>query len=237
MGIGTHILYICSVANHAYVKGHYLWNGGQILSTYLQHQASRLVHDKTVLELGAGAGLPSLVAATLGARSVVVTDYPDTELIENLAYNIEACRHQFQPTTTVVAEGHLWGSNAQPLLSHLPVSSRGFDTLLLADLLFNHHYHDALISTVTKALAKNPDARALVFFTPYRPWLLEKDLAFFDLCSMGGLLVQKVVEEVMDKVMFENDKGDELLRRTVFGYELRWQHLSDDELWSNESWE
>jgi len=30
--------------------------------------------------------------------------------------------------------------------------------------------------------------------------------------------VEKILEEKMGKVMFENDKGDEELRRTVFGY-------------------
>lgn len=47
-------------------------------------------------------------------------------------------------------------------------------------------------------------------------------MAFFDLCRENGLVVERVTEDVMDKVMFENDKGDELLRRTIFGYELRW---------------
>ena len=50
-------------------------------------------------------------------------------------------------------------------------------------------------------------------------------MAFFDLCRDKGLEVDKVVEEVMEKVMFEKDKGDELLRRTVFGYEVRWRDL------------
>jgi nicotinamide N-methyltransferase len=49
------------------------------------------VKGKTVLELGAGAGLPSLVCALNGASQVVVTDYPDAELIENLRYNIDHC--------------------------------------------------------------------------------------------------------------------------------------------------
>lgn len=44
-----------------------------------------------MLELGAGAGLPSLVCALNGATQVVVTDYPDAELIENLRYNIDHC--------------------------------------------------------------------------------------------------------------------------------------------------
>ena len=48
-------------------------------------------------------------------------------------------------------------------------------------------------------------------------------MAFFDVCRDKGLEVEKVVEEVMEKVMFENDRGDELLRRTVFGYQVRWK--------------
>lgn len=44
-----------------------------------------------MLELGAGAGLPSLVCALNGASQVVVTDYPDADLIENLRYNIDHC--------------------------------------------------------------------------------------------------------------------------------------------------
>ena len=48
-------------------------------------------------------------------------------------------------------------------------------------------------------------------------------MAFLDLCSGEGLEVEKVVEEVMEKVMFEEDKGDEVLRRTVFGFEVRWR--------------
>ena len=51
------------------------------------------------------------------------------------------------------------------------------------------------------------DSRALVFFTPYRPWLLGKDLAFFVLAKEAGLLVEKVLETTMGKVMFEEDPG------------------------------
>lgn len=168
------------------------------------------------------------MAATLGARKVVVTDYPDAELIENLAHNITTCSLLPQPASTaVVAEGYLWGSSPTRVLAHLPSPNQGFDLLLLADLLFNHSCHDALVSTILHTLARTPDARALVFFTPYRPWLLEKDMAFFDVCRDRGLVVEKVVEEVMDRVMFEEDKGDELLRRTVFGYEVKWKVLNE----------
>ena len=48
-----------------------------------------LVEGSRVLELGAGAGLPSVICALSGARRVVITDYPDHELIENIQWNVD----------------------------------------------------------------------------------------------------------------------------------------------------
>lgn len=56
-----------------------------------------------MLELGAGGGLPSLVCALNGAAQVVVTDYPDVDLIENLRYNITHC-DLLPPASNIVAE-------------------------------------------------------------------------------------------------------------------------------------
>lgn len=79
--------------------------------------------------------------------------------------------------------------------------------IILADLLFNHSEHAKLIKSVEMALKKSPSSKAYVFFTPYRPWLFEKDLAFFDLAREAGFIVTKTLEKVMDKVMFEEDPG------------------------------
>jgi nicotinamide N-methyltransferase len=87
------------------------------------------------------------------------------------------------------------------------VNESGFDVLILADLLFNHSEHGKLIRTVHLTLKKSPASKAYVFFTPYRPWLYEKDLAFFDLARESGILVTKTFEKVMEKVMFEEDPG------------------------------
>ncbi|MCJ1483178.1 nicotinamide n-methyltransferase [Schaereria dolodes] len=56
------------LVGHNPLWGHLLWNGGQVVSKYLQQHAVDLVQGKDVLELGAGAGLPSLICAILGAR-------------------------------------------------------------------------------------------------------------------------------------------------------------------------
>lgn len=158
-----------------------------------------------MLELGAGAGLPSLICALNGASSVLVTDYPDADLVENLHKN---CALLPEPRKCHAA-GYLWGASTDALKEYLPESERevGFDLLILADLLFNHSEHVKLMSSVQQTLKKETGAQALVFFTPYRPWLLEKDLAFFDLARNGGFVVEKIMEKVMDKVMFEEDPG------------------------------
>lgn len=230
---------------HNPLWGHLLWNAGRIISHYLERNAF-LLKDATVLELGAGAGLPSLVSSLLGAARVVVTDYPDPDLIQNLAWNIEHCLADASsspdasanlkeiPKDVITPLGYCWGADTTPLLSPLASSpsipSPKFDILILADLLFNHSEHAKLLSTIQLTLSHAPSAKALVFFTPYRPWLLEKDLAFFDLCRKGGMSVEKVLEEKMEAVMFEEDRGDEELRRTVFGYIVRWEGEGEEKV-------
>lgn len=177
-----------------------------------------------MLELGAGAGLPSLAAAVLGAKTVVVTDYPEPELVANLDHNIKNCGLDLS-TTNIISAGYLWGHSVDDLRAHLPLEAQGFDLVILADILFNHSEHEKLVSTLSHTLSRTPGGTALVFFTPYRPWLLEKDLAFFELARKRGFVVTKIMEHVMEKVMFDEDPGDELLRRTVFGYELTWESL------------
>ena len=109
---------------------------------------------------------------------------------------------------------------------------KGFDVLILSDLLFNHSEHTKLVASV-KTFLRRPSrepatketeqpAKALVFFTPHRPWLYEKDLGFFELARQEGLHAEKIFTEVLDKPMFAEDKGDETMRRTVEGWELSW---------------
>ncbi|KAK7753632.1 Protein N-terminal and lysine N-methyltransferase efm7 [Diatrype stigma] len=209
------------------LEAHRLWNGSRIISQYFETHPEE-VKDRCVLEVGAGAGLPSLVCAILGARKVVVTDYPDPDLVENMQKNILEC--ELIPTAgdspedcVIVADGYVWGADPAHLLAHLqPVGSSRFDTLILADLLFRHSEHGKLVQTVEETLHRRPDSRAFVFFTSYRPWLKHKDLAFFDLARESGFIVEKILEEKLEKPMFENDPGDEEVQKTVTGFTLRW---------------
>lgn len=118
----------------------------------------------------------------------------------------------FKALTKSGSQGYLWGHPVDSMLSHLSTApsdenANGFDLLILADVLFNHSEHGALLTSIHSTLKCSFQSKALVFFTPYRPWLLEKDMAFFRLAAEAGFVVDKIFEEVLDEVMFEEDPG------------------------------
>lgn len=147
--------------------------------------------------------LPPLTANPKPLPKVVVTDYPDPDLISNLATNISTCPFLPSPRN-IVAAGYVWGRDPTPLLSHLPPGEK-FDVMVLSDLLFNHSQHRALAESVALMLSRG--GRALVFFTPHRPWLYVEDMKFFGVVEERGLRVGKVLEERMEAPMFEEDPG------------------------------
>ncbi|KAK3116104.1 Protein N-terminal and lysine N-methyltransferase efm7 [Teratosphaeriaceae sp. CCFEE 6253] len=208
--LNGHVLTL-RLVGHSPLWGHLLWNAGRTIADYLETHSTALIQHKRVLELGAGAGLPSVIAALGGAACVVITDYPDTELVENLRVNVEENCREGQ---SVHAKGYLWGADIMPLTSCLPDEDRAarFDVLILADLLFNHSEHGKLVSSIQQTLKKSPESQALVFFTPYRPWLFDKDMAFFDLAREAGFMVEKILEKTMEKVMFDEDPGVSVTR-------------------------
>ncbi|KAI9369022.1 hypothetical protein BJX61DRAFT_183435 [Aspergillus egyptiacus] len=218
--VGSHPLY-----------GNMLWNAGHISSDYIETHAATLITGKDVLEIGAAAGVPSIVSAIKGARTVVMTDYPDPDLVDNMQQNADASAPLIpsDPPSSLYVTGYKWGSDVQPLLAYLPEESRskGFDVLIMADVVYSHREHGNLIKTMQQTMKREKDALALVIFTPYEPWLLPRTEKFFPLAEESGFKVTKVFEKLMDKVLFEDDPGDEKLRRTVFGYEIRW---ADDQL-------
>lgn len=79
-----------------------------MVTEYLHDHARDLVMGRNVLELGAGAGLPSLAAAIWGAEHVVLTDYPDEDLVDNMRINVDAAKdvlpHRFPLVVQVSLE-------------------------------------------------------------------------------------------------------------------------------------
>ncbi|KAF9524558.1 putative methyltransferase-domain-containing protein [Crepidotus variabilis] len=209
--------------------GHHLWNAAKALATYLD-QNTGLYQGRNVLELGAGGALPSIVAVNNGASKVVITDYPDRALIENIDYNVVANVPSEKRDHTIV-QGYIWGRSVENLLSALPDStSQAFDLVILSDLIFNHSQHDALLNTCRMALSTSVPDQALgpcvlVFYTHHRPHLAHRDMDFFAKAENKGWKCEKILEKVFPP-MFPNDPGEEIVRSTVHGWKLTLERVT-----------
>ncbi|KAI6127015.1 hypothetical protein F5141DRAFT_1186259 [Pisolithus sp. B1] len=181
--------------------GHYLWNASVAVAEYLESNRDS-VRGRFVLELGAGGGLPGIVSAQIGAEMVVLTDYPDRELIDNLTYNVD---HNVSPTgrTKVDVMGYVWGHKVDDLLAVLPSTRKSwrlFDLIILSDL---------------EPPSNQPAPCVLVFYSHHRPHLAHRDLDFFNKARSQGWVCEKIVNR-----KFPTIPGDEEVRSTVHGWRL-----------------
>ncbi|KAK7033632.1 hypothetical protein VNI00_012632 [Paramarasmius palmivorus] len=107
------------------------------------------IHKRTVVELGSGCGLPSLLMATNTEppRTVVLTDYPDEGILGNLKDNVDRNRNLFSQECTVHLFYHTLlpeasSTSDRALVSQAETNHPGFDIVVLSDLLHFHSSHD-----------------------------------------------------------------------------------------------
>ncbi|KFH40604.1 putative nicotinamide N-methyltransferase-like protein [Hapsidospora chrysogenum ATCC 11550] len=176
---------------------HYLWNSSLLLAEFVERDTLGLaekgkgkeeeeekvsfdVRGLDVAELGAGAGLPSIMAGLLGANKVLVTDYPSEAVLDTLRRNVERnTKPEMAPPLPaepaaqeddrrgeegrrgkgeVQVEGHSWGDFSPSLTPHHHV----YDRVLACDCLWMPWQHDNLAHSISYLLAGTPSARAWV---------------------------------------------------------------------------
>ncbi|KAI0642550.1 hypothetical protein C8Q79DRAFT_1002943 [Trametes meyenii] len=155
---------------------------------------------KSVVELGAGCALPSLLSLTLQdpPSLVVITDYPDDTIIKNLTANAERNGPHFNGKCTVHVRGYEWGKDVTPILEI--VGSRGpneggFDVVIMSDLLHFDGSHDVLVQSLTALLCRSPNARVYVAAGKYtKPHVCDH---FVEEAAKAGItLEEETVENV-----------------------------------------
>ncbi|KAJ3561319.1 hypothetical protein NP233_g10266 [Leucocoprinus birnbaumii] len=208
--VGSHPLW----AHHFHLL--WRWNASRSFASLLD--TTRLCQDHTVLELGAGGALPSIIAVLSGASKAVVTDYPDAPLIDNIRHNITE-NVSSSLRDRICVKGYIWGQDVQPLLDLLSPANTGFDVIILSDLIFNHSQHDALLNTCERSISDHPSACVLVFYSHHRPHLAHRDMEFFEKARSRGWKTDEIVREIFPP-MFPEDPGDESVRSTVHGWKL-----------------
>ncbi|KAM3580142.1 hypothetical protein VKS41_007379 [Umbelopsis sp. WA50703] len=173
------------------------------------------VANKSVLELGSGAGLPGLLATRMGATTVCLSDYPDQVITDNLKKNV-SINVSSQAQCCVVP--HEWGKPANDLLSSN--FERKFDIILLSDVLWISDQHRNLLDTCTNVLAR--DGRMYLTCGVHSGWACID--RFFDLAKSCYGLDHEQIERRTIHPWGENATeaiDDIALRnRTVLVYEL-----------------
>ncbi|GAA5844050.1 hypothetical protein JCM11251_003010 [Rhodosporidiobolus azoricus] len=138
---------------------HHVWSSGLRIADTLAER-SLIVEGEDVVELGAGAGIVGLMAARMGAKRVVLTDYDDPALVANLRSNISSAFPDSPDRREgLYALGHTWGeeTSLQAVLAANDFSP--FTHILLADTIWLSAGHSALLSSLVRLLARTPRAR------------------------------------------------------------------------------
>ena len=210
----------------------------------LQIDAMPATGTVRVLELGAGAGLPSiLLARTYQHASVTASDYPDDRLIRTLSDNIrrnsvsERCR----------AVPCAWGtdSDARALIQHRDHSGTGtgsrggrdhddtrFDVVFAADTLWNPELHAPFLDTLCACLGRGPDSRIhLVAGLHTGRYTIQ---SFLDRTKLRGLVLLSATEREVDgsrsrpwDVSRAVGEDERERRRWVVWMILKWEDSGD----------
>ncbi|CEH14538.1 Predicted methyltransferase [Ceraceosorus bombacis] len=159
--------------------------------------------ERRILEVGAGAGLPSLVAARLAASlchsanvgcrartdeiHVTVTDYPSAPVLSALQASVR------KEGTQIKVRGLEWGNEEAESRLLSETSQRGFDVILAADTLWLTDQHPLLLHTFRRLLKPEKNAVILLAFGFHTgPFTA---LKFLELAAEAGLVVGRMKEE------------------------------------------
>jgi protein-lysine N-methyltransferase EEF2KMT len=147
------------------------WDACLHLATYLASDGRSLIKGKSVLELGAGTGLLSIICAGLLSAAYVLATDRDEDMSQRIERNIGLNHHLTRRSgrwIPVEAGALKWGSSET--LGRVLPSMRGnilYDTILGADLIYSLDSFDPLASTIS-ALAELCPTAEIVISAPVR---------------------------------------------------------------------
>ena len=192
------------------------------LDFYFSSQEEKKIR---ILELGASAGLPSILVAKLFPTSalVTVTDYPDDKLIDTLKNNVQA--NNVADRCKVLP--YAWGSDPTVVLGD--GNSKGFDIVMAVDTLWNPELHPIFIDSLKSTLKKSSTSRIhLVVGLHTGRYTIQSFLTHIQ--SNSGLYVESISErEVTGSStrlwnVFRSGEDDERERRRwIIWMTLAWE--------------
>ncbi|KAK9094914.1 hypothetical protein Scep_026383 [Stephania cephalantha] len=172
--------HVCDSTTGRTLTGSWVWDSALVLSEWMASELGRAelnLHGKTIIELGAGMGIPGLTAARLGATRVILTDI--APLLPGLRRNIELNGLEDR----VEVRELVWGLD-ESTVSQRDESREVLNLVLMSDVFFDPCEMTALAKTL-KAVS-GPETR-LWAATEMRPWTGE---CLAELVSQGFGVVE-----------------------------------------------
>lgn len=170
-----------------------IWPAAIELCSYISDNPA-LVAGKSVLELGAGVGLPGLLAGRLGASKVVLTDY-EPQVVAHMAHNTYLCNISETICTGLCLD---WTK-----LDELPAEhAAAFQIILAADVLYIADIMPGFVAAMCALLEPHgvviighQTRRALVLDETKTPKMINDDVAFAEfrkLCLQAGFYIKEL---------------------------------------------
>ena len=137
-----------------------LWRAAPMLCHYLISNSKLYVQNKTILELGAGLGLCSILTAILGASTVVISD-GDSISLSNLRENVERNKHLIpnfdQKSQNIQCLQLRWGMNLEEfkMKCNLPTVDGLFEVILGSDIIYIESILQPLFLTIDTLLTSH----------------------------------------------------------------------------------
>ncbi|KAM0159715.1 hypothetical protein ACHAQE_004837 [Botrytis cinerea] len=142
---------------------HYLWNAGLQLAEFFEEGDGKRggrerweVTGERVLEVGSGTGLAGIVAALMGAEEVILSDYPDENVLANLTTNV-AKNIEVNGFGDVKVQGHEWGVLTDGFSME---NKERFSRVIASDCLWMPWQHGNLLRSIRWFLKE--DGRAWI---------------------------------------------------------------------------
>lgn len=130
-----------------------VWNGANMAGWYLENEiGSKQITDKSILELGAGVGFTSLIAESLGATDVVISDGNEDVLKladENILINVPESERQYIRTAKI-----RWNTEDEDKFM-LDKYNKPWDYIIAADVTYLKKNRPDLISSIAKLSGPN----------------------------------------------------------------------------------
>jgi len=138
-----------------------------------------------------------MVAQLAGAKEVVITDYPSSDLLDNIQRNLDINTTLF-PASRPLIQGHEWGV----LDDEFSITNKNhFTRVIAADCFWMPNFHVELVSSMLHFLTLDTSARVLAIggFHTGR----DKLAKFFEVAQGLGLVPEEIYEEDAEGVRRE----------------------------------